>query len=261
MADVRTKSGVPVASDFNSSSGTPVVVNFTTGDGYVLKTGDVVTKIGAGTSDSSTLAAAATNIIPVDAAADTTTSVLLAGTATGSQAPLTDAGITYNASTNILATNLDGNVNGTVGATTPAAGSFTTLIATGTTTLATTLTGALRADAGVVSVGMVRTANVTPLLATGSSYSAAHSFGTVPFIAHLELVNITDEQGFVAGEVMQTSEQWNGAAVAGFLMWKNTTTVGVQLVAAYAIMGRHKTTGAAFTPTAANWAYRFVVMK
>lgn len=190
---------------------------------------------------------AATNIIPVDAAADTTTSVVLAGTATGSQAPLTDAGLTYNASTNVLT----------------AAGGVTTaaLTATGTTTLDTSLTGPLRADAGVVSVGMIRTADVTPLPGLGVALTGSHSFGTAPFSALLELVNITAEQEFVPGEIMQSREQWNGAAVAGFLEWKNATTVGIQPVAGFLPMGRHKTTGAGFTPTAANWAYRFVIMK
>jgi len=136
-----------------------------------------------------------------------------------------------------------------------------TLTATGTTTLATSLTGALRADAGVVSVGMVRTADVTPLVGLGVAMTAAHSFGTVPLGAILEFVNLTAEQGFVAGEVMQITEQWNGATAAGCQVWKNTTTVGTQFAVGFLGLGRHKTTGAGFTPTAANWAYRFVIMK
>ena len=124
------------------------------------------------------------------------------------------------------------------------------------------LTGALRADAGVVSVGMVRTADVTPVnVAGGVGSSAAHSFGVVPSMVIMEYVCITAEQGYVAGEAVQITAQWNGASQAVLFTWKNTTTVGVQPVATYIVTLTHKTTGAFFTPTAANWAYRFVIQK
>lgn len=44
------------------------------------------------------------DINPVDAASDTSTWVVVAGSQTGSQHPLTDAGLTYNANTNTLTT-------------------------------------------------------------------------------------------------------------------------------------------------------------
>lgn len=62
------------------------------------------------------------NIEVIDAAADTTTFVVLAGTATGNQDPLSDAGLIYNASTNALTTttfigNLTGNADTATSAT------------------------------------------------------------------------------------------------------------------------------------------------
>lgn len=71
---------------------------------------------------------AASQIGVVDAASDTTTWVLLAGSQIGNQAPLSDAGITYNSSTNVLATTrVDAALNGTLGATTANTAVVTTL--------------------------------------------------------------------------------------------------------------------------------------
>lgn len=42
MADVRSKTGAAILSDFSGSVGTPIVVNQTTGDLAVLKTGDTI---------------------------------------------------------------------------------------------------------------------------------------------------------------------------------------------------------------------------
>lgn len=59
----------------------------------------------AALSGNATTATTASNVVVADAAADTTTFVTLAGSATGSSLPvLTDAGLTYNASTNNLTT-------------------------------------------------------------------------------------------------------------------------------------------------------------
>jgi hypothetical protein len=99
----------------------------------------------------------------VDAAADTTTFVGLWPSATGDLAAITDAGISYNASTNILTVTggVSAPVDGTVGATTPAAGTFTTLSSTGigaigTTTSATT---ALNLPLGTAGVSSLRVAH------------------------------------------------------------------------------------------------------
>lgn len=107
-----------------------------------------------------------------------------------------------------------------------------------------------------------RTADVTPVLVTGGQLtSATHSLGVVPSIVILEYVNLIAEQGYVAGDVVQPTTQWTGTGRIPMPMWKNTTTVGVQCTATYIICMYNKTTGATFTPTAANWAYRFIIMK
>ena len=73
-----------------------------------------------------------------------------------------------------------GNINGTViGGTTKAAGSFTTLTATGTTTLATSLTGYLKGTSGVVSASaMVPWTDISGAPATAApAYGAFHQDG------------------------------------------------------------------------------------
>lgn len=69
---------------------------------------------GAGTSLTGTAASLTTGAVTVaDAASDTTCWVMLAGSQTGSIAPLSDAGLTYNASTDTLtATAFAGNASG-----------------------------------------------------------------------------------------------------------------------------------------------------
>lgn len=83
------------------------------------------------------------NVDPADAAADTTTSVLLAGTPTGDQQPLTDAGITYNAGTNALTTTtfigaLTGNADTATSATTATTATTATQITLTDTELTST---------------------------------------------------------------------------------------------------------------------------
>lgn len=124
------------------------------------------------------------------------------------------------------------------------------------------LTGPLRADAGVVSVGMIRTADVTPVLISGGQLtSASHSFGVVPSIAILEYLCLTAEQGYSINDVVQINSWWNGTSIFPIALWKTASSVGFQPAAGYAVVVIHKTTGAHFTPTAANWAYRFVIEK
>lgn len=54
----------------------------------------------------------AATITVADAAADTTTWLMLATSQTGDQVPATDTGLTYNASTNMLAANISGSAAG-----------------------------------------------------------------------------------------------------------------------------------------------------
>jgi len=74
-----------------------------------------------------TAAITPTTIVVADTA-DSTSYVGLWESATGNLLPKTDAGATYDASTGILtATGFSGPINGTIGATTPVAGVFTTV--------------------------------------------------------------------------------------------------------------------------------------
>lgn len=98
-------------------------------------------------------------------------------------------------------TNLTGtasiNINGTVGATTPAAGAFTSLTATGTTTLATSLTGVLRGDSGVVSVDT----DVTDIVAAASTTAA----GKVEIAINTEVNTGTDDTRAVSPDALAGS--------------------------------------------------------
>lgn len=86
-------------------------------------TGDV-----SGNAGTATLA----STVSVDDTTDSTCWVALFESQTGNQAVKTDGGLTYNASTGVLtATGFSGPLNGTVGATAPSSGVFTSLQATG----------------------------------------------------------------------------------------------------------------------------------
>jgi hypothetical protein len=77
-------------------SGTVATASFAQTASYVLNA------VSASFVTSASYASTATNIDVVDAGADTTTWVLLAGNQTGAQTAESDAGLTYNASTNAL---------------------------------------------------------------------------------------------------------------------------------------------------------------
>ncbi len=82
----------------------------------------------SGNAGTATLAATSTIIDSTSA----TAWPLIVDTQTGNLALKTDGGLTYNATTGFLsATGFGGPINGAVGETTPAAGTFTTLTATG----------------------------------------------------------------------------------------------------------------------------------
>ena len=85
------------------------------------------------TAGNATLAATVT---VANEATDTTCFPLFATAATGSLAVKSNAGLTFNSATGLLsATGLAGAFNGTVGATTPSTGAFTTISGTGSLTL------------------------------------------------------------------------------------------------------------------------------
>lgn len=139
----------------SAAGGAPAFNTVTSGTNtaaaMVVGTGASLAVSGTGTITATTLATPRTiggvsfdgsaNIVPqtiqvVDAASDTTTFVMLAGSATGNLQPLTDAGLAYNASTNVLTAggfsgpltgNVTGNVTGSSGSTTGNAATATAL--------------------------------------------------------------------------------------------------------------------------------------
>lgn len=87
-------------------------------DGKTLTASDNATVSGTNTGDQTNITGNAATVTVADAGGDTTTFVMLATAATGSLAPATDAGISYNATTNVLtvagsvAANVTGNLTG-----------------------------------------------------------------------------------------------------------------------------------------------------
>lgn len=107
---------------------------------------------------------------------------------------------------------------------------------------------------------VLRTSNITPVsIAGATAYTQTHKLGRLPNFVTLEYVCLTAEQGYSIGDVVQVASQWNASNQGAVSIWKTTTQVGIQCISGYFPVLTHKTTGAFFTPTAANWAYRFVV--
>jgi hypothetical protein len=80
----------------------------------------------------------ASSVTVSDNSTDTTEFVALFGAATGDLGPRTRSTLTHNAATGLLSSTLFGGaLNGTVGATTPATGAFTTLSTSGVATIPT----------------------------------------------------------------------------------------------------------------------------
>lgn len=95
--------------------------------------GFVLASTTVGTRSWVSLSSSTGNIDPDDAAGDTSTSVVLAGDPTGDQAPLTDAGLTYDAGANALTTTtfigaLQGNATTATNATDAATAAIATTI-------------------------------------------------------------------------------------------------------------------------------------
>lgn len=111
----------------------------------------------------------------------------------------------------------------------------------------------------MLSAGGFRTANVTPLPAAGSVIALNHLCGSVPKNVQIEMVCLTAENGYAINDVVNANAQYNGAATAPLNYWLSATQMGFKLIALYTLTMGSKTTGAIVTPTAANWAYRFMV--
>lgn len=171
-AELNLLDGITVLSGSNTGDQTSIVgitgtvAQFNTAltDGDFATGGGTAT--GTNTGDQTTITGNAGTVTFADAGGDTTTFVALGTAATGSLAPATDAGLSYNATTNALTAatfiggltgdvtgnltgNVTGNVSGSSGSTTGNAATATALAADpadcGANTFATTIaaTGAL----------------------------------------------------------------------------------------------------------------------
>jgi hypothetical protein len=163
-ADVPNSITVDLATLASAVTNATLTTALTVNTGTVTLVGNVantsVLTIGAGavsvsgtnTGDQTSVTGNAGTVTFADAAGDTTTFLALGTSATGSLAPATDAGLTYNATTDALTTttfigaltgNVTGNVSGSSGSTTGNAGTATALAANpsdcGANTFATTI--------------------------------------------------------------------------------------------------------------------------
>ncbi len=123
--------GAPNSSSGSGSTAFSAITSATnTTAAMVVGTGASLATSGSGTIAATSSAA----VVVADASGDTTTFPLLAGSATGTLAPLTDAGLTYNATTNALtATTFIGALTGNADTATSASSVSTANEATDTT--------------------------------------------------------------------------------------------------------------------------------
>ena len=105
------------------------------------------------------------------------------------------------------------------------------------------------------------TSSVTPLPSAGGAYTASHSLGVVPASAWLEITCITAEGGYSVGDVVQTWAIWNGSVFIASPLWKSATQVGIPIGAGGELYVSNKSTAVGFTPTPANWSYRFALRR
>lgn len=139
-------------------------------------------------------------VITVADTADATSFVALFTDATGDLAPKTDAALTYAADTGILtATKFAGALNGTVGATTPAAGAFTTI------TASTSIAVAAAAATG----GYVRLLEGTNNGTDYSSITGAANAGSYPAFT------FGGSQGSEDLTLTATNDKWTFASTSG----------------------------------------------
>jgi len=190
------------------------------GSGYevgVLNIGSgVVTVTPAGSDTINGLSASIT--VPIKSTVVFRTNVALTGYNVVAQSNRMDAG------------NIDGAV---IGATTPAAGTFTTLSA---------------------SSGLTPnfTSSETAITAAGATATVAHGLGAVPRSISVVVRNKTTELGYSVGDEVQCP----GGTTLGFYIYADATNVGLMLGATAGIAVPNRSSGNAITAiTAGNWKY------
>lgn len=99
-----------------------------------------------------------------------------------------------------------------------------------------------------------RTTSTLP--ATGSAISQNHNLGVQEAANRLYLINITPQNGFNTGEIIENYFQWDGAGVLyGVGKWAGRLSGGFSLITGYALYSFTKSTGAVTATAPANWAY------
>jgi len=85
----------------------------------------------------------------------------------------------------------------------------------------------------------------------------AHGLGVVPKLTAIEFINVTDEAGWVTGDVVMGSYIMSETAERDLVAYTDATNVYIRFGTAAAILGfPHKTTGTFTTMTNANWNLR-----
>lgn len=194
-----------------------------------------------------------TNVTVADAASDTTTNVLLAGGATGDQAVLSDAGLTYDASANTLSVAGGIGVGSSVSAGTLA--DLSKNMTGATSTRGVYITSVVQSDSTTLGHGFVSNLGTQNASFTvGELYHFVAGQGTkgasstitnqIGFIAGSNLTGGTNNYAFF-GNIAAASGRWNFYAAGSA---RNYFAGGVEVVAGATAM----TTGFTHIPAAAG---------
>ena len=199
----------------SAGSNTTALGSFTTAQlNTALSDNDIATgggtATGTNTGDQTSVTGNAGTVTVVDAGGDTTTFPLLGTSATGNLSPATDAGLTYNATTNILtaggfAGNLTGDVTGNVSG---LAGSATNIVvsdAAGDTTTFPLLAGSATGTQGALTdPGLSYNATTNALTATTFIGALTGNASTVTTNANLtgDVTSVGNATSITAGAVV-----------------------------------------------------------
>lgn len=174
-----------------------------------------------------------------DAAADTTTWPMLATSQTGNLSPATDAGLTYNASTNTLtATTFVGALSGNATTATSATSATTATTATGATNININATTSSDTTTSVVLVAAQATGNQVPFIDSGLTYNASTNALTATTFVGALSGNATTA---TTADNLSGSGAISGTTITGSSIVRGNTTSGV--ITASAVVGVASTSG------------------
>ena len=197
-----------------------------------------------------------------DAAADTTTWVLLGTSQTGNISPATDAGLTYNSSTNALtATTFVGALTGNADTATTAVTVSTTVAsgAVGTTQTAgdnsTKIATTAYADRLRLASAVV-TSSEQAIPAANTDLNFAHGLSAIPSVYSVRYRCKTAEYGYSIGDEVDITTAVDGDGARNTCTWVNTTNVGYSTSTTTPQI-RNRTTGGTSAMTNARWKLIF----